>query len=115
MQLICAVVRPERAHGVVKALENGGYNAFSEWGITGRGRQRGIQVGPVMKKCLKECYTSSFETKKKTKSSTLSCTVPALAKTDVLGTARFSSSPLPNPIQLAMIFNRQSLRKERVL
>ena len=47
MQLICAIVRPERAHGVVKALENGGYNAFSEWGITGRGRQRGIQVGPV--------------------------------------------------------------------
>lgn len=47
MQLICAIVRPERAHGVVKALENGGYNAFSEWGITGRGRQRGIQVSPV--------------------------------------------------------------------
>lgn len=47
MQLICAIIRPEKVHVVVKSLEKEGYNAFSSWGITGRGRQKGIQVGPV--------------------------------------------------------------------
>lgn len=107
MQLICAIVRPERAHGIVKALENGGYNAFSEWGITGRGRQRGIQVGPVFyEEMPKRMLYIVVRDEERTKSSISSCTVPVPVKADALATARFSSSPLPNPIQSVMIFNR---------
>jgi nitrogen regulatory protein PII 1 len=47
MLAIFAIVRPERSRIVTKALEAAGYNAFSEWSLFGRGRQRGIQVGPV--------------------------------------------------------------------
>lgn len=68
MQLICAIIRPEKVHVVIKALEKEGYNAFCSWGITGRGRQKGLQVGPVFyEEMSKKCSILLSMTKKKMK------------------------------------------------
>ena len=48
MKLITAIVRPEKVMNVIKALEENGYYAFSKWAVSGRGRERGIQVGDVL-------------------------------------------------------------------
>ena len=48
MKLITAIVRPEKVMDVIKALEQEGYYAFSKWAISGRGREKGIQVGDVL-------------------------------------------------------------------
>lgn len=47
MKLVCAIIRPEKTEKVVKALEAAGYNAYTKWSVSGRGKQRGIQVGDV--------------------------------------------------------------------
>lgn len=47
MQLVNAIVRPEKVRNVVGALEEAGYLSFSKWSISGRGKQKGIQVGDV--------------------------------------------------------------------
>ncbi|MEE0153877.1 MAG: P-II family nitrogen regulator [Agathobaculum butyriciproducens] len=48
MKLVTAIVRPEKVMDVIKALEQEGYYAFSKWAISGRGREKGIQVGDVL-------------------------------------------------------------------
>lgn len=48
MKLITAIVRPEKVMNVIAALEEEGYYAFSKWNISGRGREKGIQVGDVL-------------------------------------------------------------------
>lgn len=48
MKAITAVIRPEKEHEVVTALEEAGYYAFTKWSVTGRGREKGIQVGDVL-------------------------------------------------------------------
>lgn len=48
MKLVTAIVRPEKVMNVIKALEDRRYFAFSKWSISGRGRERGIQVGDVL-------------------------------------------------------------------
>lgn len=48
MKLITAIVRPEKVMDVIKALEEEGYYAFSKWAISGRGKEKGIQVGDVL-------------------------------------------------------------------
>ncbi len=47
MKMILAVVRPEKVYDVTSALAEAGYNASTKWQISGRGRQKGIQVGDV--------------------------------------------------------------------
>lgn len=47
MKMIQAVIRPERDYEVVEGLEKAGFHAFTRLEVYGRGRQRGIQVGPV--------------------------------------------------------------------
>ena len=47
MKLVSAIIRPEKASFVVNQLSEAGYNAFSKWSISGRGKQKGIQVGDV--------------------------------------------------------------------
>lgn len=48
MKMIVAVIRNEKAYEVNKALEEAGYNASTKWNVSGRGRQKGIQVGDVV-------------------------------------------------------------------
>ncbi|MDD3417632.1 MAG: P-II family nitrogen regulator [Lachnospiraceae bacterium] len=48
MNLVTAIVRPEKVVDVIKALEEEGYYAFSKWSVSGRGKEKGIQVGDVL-------------------------------------------------------------------
>ena len=48
MKLVTAIVRPEKVMDVIKALEESGYFAFSKWAISGRGKEKGIQIGDVL-------------------------------------------------------------------
>ena len=48
MKLIKAVVRPEKETAIMQALEQAGLPALTKWDVLGRGRQRGIQVGPTV-------------------------------------------------------------------
>lgn len=66
MKLITAIVRPEKVMDVIKALEQEGYFAFSKWAISGRGKEKGIQVGDVLyQEMAKTCYILLLGTKKK--------------------------------------------------
>jgi nitrogen regulatory protein PII 1 len=47
MKMIQAIIRPEKEKEVVTSLEKAGIHAFTRLDIFGRGRQKGIQVGPV--------------------------------------------------------------------
>lgn len=56
MKLVKAIIRPEKEAAVVRALEEVGIWAMSKWDVLGRGRQRGIQVGPsVYEELPKQC------------------------------------------------------------
>lgn len=48
MKMIMAIIRPNCVMEVSKALETAGYLASTKWGVSGRGKQRGIQVGDVV-------------------------------------------------------------------
>ncbi|KAF5412917.1 MAG: putative nitrogen regulatory PII-like protein [Candidatus Methanogasteraceae archaeon] len=48
MQMIRAIIRPEKVDGVVDSLDNGGFCAFTKIDVFGRGRQKGIQIGPTI-------------------------------------------------------------------
>jgi nitrogen regulatory protein PII 1 len=48
MKMIRAIVRPEKEQVVVDALAKAGFPALTKMDITGRGRQRGIQVGSAL-------------------------------------------------------------------
>ncbi len=47
MKMIEAIVRPEKEQEVLANLEKAGLCAFTRLDVFGRGRQKGIQVGPV--------------------------------------------------------------------
>ena len=47
MKMIQAIIRPEKEREVITALEKSGVYAFTRQSVFGRGRQRGIEVGPV--------------------------------------------------------------------
>ncbi len=45
MKMIRAIIRLEKEEAVVEALGKAGFPAMTKCDVTGRGRQRGIQVG----------------------------------------------------------------------
>ncbi len=47
MKMIRAIVRPEKEDDVVLALEGAGFSAMTKAHVFGRGKQKGLQVGPV--------------------------------------------------------------------
>lgn len=47
MQLIRAIIRPEKTSTVLKALFESGYVAVTKVPVAGRGKQRGIKVGDI--------------------------------------------------------------------
>jgi nitrogen regulatory protein PII 1 len=47
MLLIRAIVRPEKASVVMKALFEAGFPAITKMAVFGRGKQRGLKVGNV--------------------------------------------------------------------
>ena len=48
MKMIFAIVRPEKVYEVNKALAEAGFGASTKWGVSGRGKQHGIQVGEII-------------------------------------------------------------------
>lgn len=47
MKMIQAIVRPEKEAELISALEKAGFYSFTRQAVFGRGRQRGLHVGPV--------------------------------------------------------------------
>jgi nitrogen regulatory protein PII 1 len=47
MKMIRAFIRPEKEQEVVLALEGAGYPSLTRMPVFGRGKQKGLQVGPV--------------------------------------------------------------------
>lgn len=47
MKMIQAMIRPEKESEVIAGLEKAGFYSLTRQGVFGRGRQRGVQVGPV--------------------------------------------------------------------
>jgi len=48
MQMIRAIIRPEKVDEVVDSLDNGGFCAFTRIDVFGRGKQKGIRIGPTV-------------------------------------------------------------------
>ena len=48
MQMIRAIIRPEKVDSVVDSLDAEGFCAFTRIDVFGRGRQKGIQIGPTI-------------------------------------------------------------------
>ncbi|KAB2934896.1 MAG: P-II family nitrogen regulator [Leptonema illini] len=47
MKMIRAIIRPEKEQDVVFALEGAGFPAMTKAHVFGRGKQKGLQVGPI--------------------------------------------------------------------
>jgi nitrogen regulatory protein PII 1 len=47
MKMIRAFVRPEKEQEIVLALEGAGFPSMTKMPVFGRGKQKGLQVGPV--------------------------------------------------------------------
>jgi nitrogen regulatory protein PII 1 len=47
MKMIRAFIRPEKDQEVVLALEGAGFPALTKMPVFGRGKQKGLQVGPI--------------------------------------------------------------------
>ncbi|MFI3227552.1 MAG: P-II family nitrogen regulator [Clostridia bacterium] len=48
MKMVMAIVRPNSTFAVSEALADAGFFASTKWSVSGRGKQRGIQVGDVI-------------------------------------------------------------------
>ena len=48
MQLIRAIIRPEKVDEVVDSLDAKGFPAFTRIDVFGRGKQKGIRIGPTV-------------------------------------------------------------------
>jgi nitrogen regulatory protein PII 1 len=47
MKLVRAFIRPEMEQDVVLSLEGAGFTALTKFHVFGRGKQKGLKVGPV--------------------------------------------------------------------
>jgi nitrogen regulatory protein PII 1 len=47
LNMIRAIVRPEKVDDVLAALMDAGYPAVTKFSVAGRGKQRGIKIGEV--------------------------------------------------------------------
>jgi len=48
MQMVRAIIRPEKVDEVVDLLDNAGFSAFTRIDVFGRGKQKGIRIGPTV-------------------------------------------------------------------
>jgi nitrogen regulatory protein PII 1 len=47
MKMVRAFVRPEKEQEIVQALEGAGHGSLTKMPVFGRGKQKGLQVGPI--------------------------------------------------------------------
>nr|BAF96809.1 nitrogen regulatory protein P-II [uncultured archaeon] len=48
MQMIRAIIRPEKVDSVVDSLDDKGFSSFTRIDVFGRGKQKGIRIGPIV-------------------------------------------------------------------
>ncbi|MBI5788275.1 MAG: P-II family nitrogen regulator [Candidatus Schekmanbacteria bacterium] len=48
MKMIRAIIRPSKEEEVLRALDKAGFPAMTKMHVFGRGKQRGLQVGPIL-------------------------------------------------------------------
>lgn len=48
MEMVRAIIRPEKEKDVLKSLENSGFISVTKMHVFGRGKQKGIRVGEVV-------------------------------------------------------------------
>ncbi|NOX21068.1 MAG: P-II family nitrogen regulator [Nitrospirae bacterium] len=47
MKMVRAFIRPEKEQEVVQALEGAGFPSVTKMPVFGRGKQKGLQIGPI--------------------------------------------------------------------
>jgi nitrogen regulatory protein PII 1 len=47
MKMVRAFVRPEKEQEIAQALEGAGHGSLTKMPVFGRGKQKGLQVGPI--------------------------------------------------------------------
>ena len=47
MKMVRAFIRPEKEQEVVQVLEGAGFGSLTKMPVFGRGKQKGLQVGPI--------------------------------------------------------------------
>ena len=47
MKMVRAFIRPEKEQEIVQALEGAGVGSLTKMPVFGRGKQKGLQVGPI--------------------------------------------------------------------
>lgn len=92
MKMIRAFIRPEKEQEVVLALEGAGFPSLTKMPVFGRGKQKGLQVGPVhydeLPKILIVTVVNNEEVERVIK------TIQDKAKTGFIGDGKIFISPV---------------------
>ncbi len=94
MKMIRAFIRPEKEQEVVLALEGAGFPSLTKMPVFGRGKQKGLQVGPVhydeLPKTLVMMVVNDGDTEK------VMSLILEKAKTGFVGDGKIFISPVEN-------------------
>ncbi len=92
MKMVRAFIRPEKEQEVVLALEGAGFPSLTKMPVFGRGKQKGLQVGPVhydeLPKILIMTVVNNEEVERVIK------TIQDKAKTGFIGDGKIFISPV---------------------
>ena len=94
MKMVRAFIRPEKEQEVVLALEGAGFPSLTKMPVFGRGKQKGLQVGPVhydeLPKMLVMMVVNDGDVEKVVN------LIHEKAKTGVVGDGKIFISPVEN-------------------
>ncbi len=94
MKMIRAFIRPEKEQEVVLALEGAGFPSLTKMPVFGRGKQKGLQLGPVhydeLPKMLVMMVVNDGDIEKVT------AIIQEKAKTGFVGDGKIFISPVEN-------------------
>jgi nitrogen regulatory protein PII 1 len=94
MKMIRAFIRPEKEQEVVLALEGAGFPSLTKMPVFGRGKQKGLQVGPVhydeLPKMLVMMVVNDGDVEK------VMAVIQDKAKTGFVGDGKIFISPVEN-------------------
>jgi nitrogen regulatory protein PII 1 len=94
MKMIRAFIRPEKEQEVVLALEGAGFPSLTKMPVFGRGKQKGLQVGPVhydeLPKMLVMMVVNDGDVEK------VMSVIQEKAKTGFVGDGKIFVSPVEN-------------------
>lgn len=94
MKMIRAFIRPEKEQEVVLALEGAGFPSLTKMPVFGRGKQKGLQVGPVhydeLPKMLVMMVVNDGDVEK------VMAIIQEKAKTGFVGDGKIFVSPVEN-------------------